>query len=146
MTENKIINNRTENKASRMLHTSLLTFLPSPLLITLPPPFPLQFWCCLYSPAPRCIDICPPWQPLPAPPQIQTPLFLHPSSIMHQEFILQALHFGLMGSDSLSTSPAFQGLRATLTSLPEVISSTYLTDPTPRTQVANYVLIPLLMQ
>lgn len=78
MTENKIVNNRTENKASRMLHTSLLTFLPSPLLITLPPPIPLQFWRCLYSPAPWCIGTCSPAQPLPAPPQIQTLYFSTP--------------------------------------------------------------------
>lgn len=35
-----------------MLHTSLLTFLPSPLLISLPPPTPLQFRCCLCFPVP----------------------------------------------------------------------------------------------
>lgn len=41
-----------------MLHTSLLTFLPSPLLTNLPPPIPLQFQCCLHSPAPQGIDTC----------------------------------------------------------------------------------------
>lgn len=122
MTENKIVNNRTENKARRMLHTSLLTFLPSPLLLTLPPPIPLQFWCCLHSPAPVHWHLL----MITAPACIPTdpnPFISPPSSNMHQEFVLWALYFG--SRLSLSSS-CFPGALGTLTPLPEeVISSTH---------------------
>lgn len=65
-----------------MLHTSLLTFLPSPLLINLPPPVPLSMLPVLPQLHGVLTLARSPPQHLPAPPEIQNPLFLHPSSIM----------------------------------------------------------------